>query len=108
MHSSLALLCVLASSLSSTTLAQRTEESAVTLKTFPNAIGCGWGVSGHTQSFPDGECFHLPRDFMDVKGVTESCRIFIYMSNDCGKYEKQVYQGEDCIDIHDYQSIKAF
>ncbi|KAH7183416.1 uncharacterized protein B0J16DRAFT_386473 [Fusarium flagelliforme] len=107
MQFNLASLCILAISLP-TAFAQRTEENAVTIKTFPNEIGCGWGVSGHTASFPDGECFHLPRDYMDVKHITDTCRIFIYTAEGCSKYEKQVYQGQDCIDIRDYKSIKAF
>jgi hypothetical protein len=73
MQLNLAILSLLASSLPAT-IAQRTEDNAFTIKTFPNQIGCGWGISGHTDSFPDGECFHLPRDFMDVKKVTETCR----------------------------------
>ncbi|KAH7199101.1 uncharacterized protein B0J16DRAFT_48514 [Fusarium flagelliforme] len=107
MQFNLAFLCILAYSLPAT-IAQRTEENAVTIKTFPNQIGCGLGVSGHTDSFPDGQCFHLPRDFMDAKRVTETCRIFIYKHNDCSGAERQVHQGEECIDIIDYKSIKAF
>ncbi|KAH7245623.1 hypothetical protein BKA59DRAFT_511587 [Fusarium tricinctum] len=107
MKFNLASLCILACSLRAT-IAQRTEENAVTIKTFPNEIGCGWGISGHTDSFPDGECFHLPRDYMDVKKITETCRIFIYTGDDCSKYEQQVYQGQDCIDIRYYKSIRAF
>ncbi|CEI60135.1 hypothetical protein FVEN_g8077 [Fusarium venenatum] len=107
MQFNLVSLCIFASALPAT-IAQRTEENAVTIKTFPNMIGCGWGVSGHTDSFPDGECFHLPRDYMDVKHITETCRVFLYMKNDCTKHEKQVHQGQDCIDIRDYQSFKAF
>ena len=79
MQFNLAVLYALACSLPLTT-AQRTEDQAVTVKTFPNAIGCGWGISGHTDTFPDAECFHLPRDYMDVKNVTESCRsMFVYL-----------------------------
>ncbi|KAF5235319.1 hypothetical protein FAUST_7156 [Fusarium austroamericanum] len=44
MQFNIASLCLLAFSLPAT-IAQRTEENAVTIKTFPNQIGCGWGLA---------------------------------------------------------------
>lgn len=82
MQSNLAILSLLAFALPAAIAAPteaeivltESEASAVTIKTFPNMIGCGWGVSGHYETFPDGECFHLSRDYMDVKSIAETCR----------------------------------
>ena len=86
MQLNLAFLCLMAYSLPTTT-AQRTEANAVTIKTFPNNIGCGFGISGHTYSFPDGECFHLSGDFMNVERITDTCR---------GSFELRITVMGDC------------
>jgi hypothetical protein len=34
--------------------------------------------------------------------------VFIYQGKDCTGKERQVYEGEKCVDIGDYFSVKAF
>jgi hypothetical protein len=47
--------------------------------------------------------FHQSR-----KDIANQKIVFIYNQEGCTGYEQQHYQGEDCIDIRSFYSIKAF
>ncbi|KAK4040091.1 hypothetical protein C8A01DRAFT_35871 [Parachaetomium inaequale] len=82
-----------------------TANPAVEWTEYENRQCGGWSVN---YQIPDDSCYLLPTgDGFDIRGIADTCRVFIYQSKSCTGAEFQAYDG-NCYDVHAFYSIKAF